>query len=67
MNNSSNYKSRVAYLRERQEESLKNIKDTIKREYGISIPIAELLRDSIDSFIENQGSNLENYVKSKGF
>ena len=67
MSNSSNYKSRVAYLREPQEESLKNIKDTIKREYGISIPIAELLRDSIDSFIENQGSNLKEYVESKGF
>ena len=64
---SSNYKSRVAYLRIPQEESLKDIKDTIKREYGISIPIAELLRDGIDSFLKNQGSNLEEYVKSKGF
>lgn len=62
-----NYKSRVAYLRLRQEESLKDIKDTIKREYGVSIPIAEILRDSVDSFIENEGKNLGEYVKGKGF
>lgn len=67
MSNSENYKARVAYLRKPQEKNLKDIKDTIKREYGLSIPIAELLRDSIDSFIENQGSNLKEYVKSKGF
>jgi hypothetical protein len=57
----------VAYLRPPQEESLKDIKDTIKRDYGVSIPIAELLRDSVDSFIENEGSNLKEYVESKGF
>jgi len=67
MTNSDNYKSRVAYLRKPQDKSLKDIKETIKREYGLSIPIAEIIRDSIDCFIENQGSNLKEYVESKGF
>jgi len=64
---STNYKSRVAYLRPPQEKSLKDIKDSIKLDYGISIPLAELIRDSIDKFIENEGSNLKEYVESKGF
>jgi hypothetical protein len=67
MINSENYKARVAYLRKPQEESLKNIKDTIKEEYGLSIPIAEIIRDSIDKFIENEGNNLKEYVERKGF
>jgi hypothetical protein len=57
----------VAYLRPPQEESLKDIKETIHADYGVSIPIAEIIRDSIDKFIENQGSNLKEYVESKGF
>ena len=67
MTNSNNYKPRVAYLRPPQDKSLKDIKDTIKLDYGISIPISELIRDSIDLFIENQGSTLKEYVESKGF
>lgn len=62
-----NYKSRVAYLRKPQDERLIDIKETINKEYGISVPIAEIVRDSVDLFIEKHGNNLEDYIKSKGF
>jgi hypothetical protein len=55
------------YLKKPQHEALRSVKENIKREYGLTIPITEIIRDSVDDFMLKQGKNLEDYIKSKGF
>jgi hypothetical protein len=67
MNKTNNYMSMPVYLRKPQHETLKTVKNDIKRNYGISISITEIIRDSIDDFMLKQGKDIEGYIKSKGF
>lgn len=56
------------YLKPSQYRDLKTVKENIK-EQGISIPMTEILRDSLDKFLKthNTPESLETYLKSKGF
>jgi hypothetical protein len=65
--NSSNYIVMPIYLKKNQKEALKDVKADILKDYGISIPMTEIMRDSIDQFMLKQGKDIKGYIKSKGF
>lgn len=56
------------YLYPAQHKELKELKKTIKLEYGLSIPMTEMLRDSIKLFLKDHENEeaLREYLQLKG-
>lgn len=64
-----NFKYTVTYLKPKQVEQLKEMKETIKDKHGITVSLAELIRDSVGDFLnKNQTEeDLEAYLEYKGW
>ncbi|MDO8997978.1 MAG: hypothetical protein Q7U77_15260 [Sediminibacterium sp.] len=57
------------YLFRKEANGVKELKNTIKEDYGFSIPMTEIIRDSLKIFLENMEREeaLNDYLKSKGW
>lgn len=69
MVNNLNRHQMPVYLLPRQYKDLKDLKKNIRTEYNISIPITEILRDSVNMFLnehKKEKGSLELYLKGKG-
>lgn len=57
------------YLLRKQYEDTKDLKKTIKEEYGFTIPLTEILRDSLELFLKDMEREeaLNEYLESKGW
>jgi HEAT repeat protein len=64
-----NFRYTVTYLKPKQHEQLNKIKETIKDKNGISVSLAELIRDSVDDFLSKNKTeeDLEAYLEYKGW
>lgn len=69
MPNKRNLKQFLVYLRPKQIKSLNNLKSKIEENYDVKFPVAELIRDAIDHFINKTDNEevLKDYIASKGF
>lgn len=56
------------YLLPRQHNQLKDTKNIIRSEYGLSIPMTEMLRDSVTLFLKDleNPESLKLYLQGKG-
>jgi len=66
---STNFRYTVTYLKHKQVKELRELKETIKAKYGITVSLAELIRDSVGDFLsKNQTEeDLEAYMEYKGW
>jgi len=64
-----NFRYTVTYLKPKQHKQLKKMKETIKDKYGITVSLAELIRDSVGDFLSKNGTeeDLEAYLEYKGW
>ena len=66
---SVNFKYTVTYLKPKQVDKLRELKQNIKAKYGVTVSLAELIRDSVGDFLsKNQTEeDLEAYMEYKGW
>ncbi len=66
---SVNFKYIVTYLKPKQDKELRELKETIKAKYGVSVSLAELIRDSVGDFLSKNRTeeDLEAYMEYKGW
>lgn len=64
-----NFRYTVTYLKPKQYIKLKEMKEAIKDKYGISVSLAELIRDSVGDFLSKTQTDddLEAYMEYKGW
>lgn len=63
-----NLRYTVAYLKPKQVEQLKELKESISKEHGISLSVSQLIRDAVDDFLSSTNdSGLETYLEDKGW
>jgi|GEM_PF-1724933 hypothetical protein len=68
MDKIKNYKCLKAYLKPNQYKELKELSEEIGKDFKIYIPMDELLRESLETFLENlEGSGLEAYLEYRGW
>lgn len=68
MNRPLNKHQMPVYLLPKQYDQLKDKKAIIRTEYGLNIPMTEMLRDSITIFLNdlNDKKALKKYLQGKG-
>jgi len=66
---SKNLKYTVAYLKPKQLNQLKELKESINKEHGVTLSVSQLIRDAVDDFIikTSQGESRETYLEDKGW
>ena len=66
---SKNLKYTVAYLKPKQINQLKELKENIATEYGVTLSVSQLIRDAVDDFIvkTSQDESKETYLQDKGW
>jgi hypothetical protein len=66
---SKNLKYTVAYLKLKQLNQLKELKESINKEHGVTLSVSQLIRDAVDDFIikTSQGESRETYLEDKGW
>lgn len=64
-----NLKYTVAYLKPKQINQLKELKESIEKEHGVTLSVSQLIRDAVDDFIikTSQGESRETYLEDKGW
>jgi hypothetical protein len=64
-----NLKYTVAYLKPKQINQLKELKESIEKEHGVTLSVSQLIRDAVDDFIlkTSQEESKETYLKDKGW
>lgn len=64
-----NLKYTVAYLKPKQINQLKELKESIATDYGVTLSVSQLIRDAVDDFIvkTSQGESKETYLQDKGW
>lgn len=64
-----NLKYTVAYLKPKQINQLKELKESINKEHGVTLSVSQLIRDAVDDFIikTSQGESRETYLEDKGW
>ena len=66
---SKNLKYTVAYLKPKQLNQLKELKESIEKEHGVTLSVSQLIRDAVDDFIikTSQEESRETYLEDKGW
>ena len=69
MSSIRNLESMSVYVRPKQLKALRTLKKTIESEHDISLSMAELVRESIDNFLEGMKTpeDIETYLEYKGW
>ena len=69
MSSIRNLESMSVYVRPKQLKALRTLKKTIESEHDISLSMAELVRESIDNFLEGMKSpdDIQAYLEYKGW
>lgn len=64
-----NFRYTTTYLKPKQYRKLKEMKKTIQDKYGVSVSLAELIRDSVGDFLSKTQTDddLEAYLEYKGW
>lgn len=63
-----NLKYTVAYLKPKQLNQLKELKESIEKEHGISLSVSQLIRDAVDDFLTSTKDNgVGSYLDYKGW
>jgi hypothetical protein len=62
-----NLKPTMAYLKPKQIKDLKELKETIKNEHGVTLSLSELMRGAIDDFISTNKEDVKPYLEYLGF
>lgn len=64
-----NLKYTVAYLKPKQINQLKELKESIEKEHGVTLSVSQLIRDAVDDFIlkTSQDESKETYLQDKGW
>jgi hypothetical protein len=63
-----NMKYTVAYLKPKQINQLKELKESIETEHGISLSVSQLIRDAVDDFLSSTSDKgVETYLEYKGW
>jgi len=64
-----NLKYTVAYLKPKQINQLKELKESIEKEHGVTLSVSQLIRDAVDDFIlkTSQEESKETYLQDKGW
>ena len=57
----------MAYLKPKQIKDLKELKETIKNEHGVTLSLSELMRGAIDDFISTNKEDVKPYLEYLGF
>ena len=58
----------VAYLKPKQINLLKELKESIEKEHGISLSVSQLIRDAVDDFLSSTSDKgVETYLEYKGW
>jgi len=57
------------YVRPKQLKALRQLKKTIEEEHNVSLSMAELVRESVDTFLEGMKTpeDIETYLEYKGW
>lgn len=65
---SRNLKLVGAYLKPKQINQLKELKEAIEKEHGVSLSVSQMIRDAIDDFIgTTKNGGLDTYLEYKGW
>lgn len=64
-----NLKYTVAYLKPKQLNRLKELKESIEKEHGISFSVSEFIRDAVDDFLltTEDEEGMKDYLELKGW
>lgn len=58
----------MAYLKPKQINQLKELKEAIKKEHGVTLSVSQLIRDAVDDFIgSTKNGGLDTYLEYKGW
>lgn len=69
MDNKRNLRKFQTYLRPKQLEALYKLQDRVEKEYDVTLPASEFIRDAIDQFIDEKHDekSLKSYMEKKGW
>lgn len=68
MDKIKNYKCVKAYIKPNQYKELKELSEEIGKDYKIYIPMTELIRESLEAFLETlEDEGLEAYLEYRGW
>jgi len=63
-----NLKYTVSYLKPKQINQLKELKESIEKEHGVTLSVSQLIRDAVDDFLSSTSDKgVETYLEYKGW